>query len=70
MSNGEVAPELAPDEAVCAEHWKQITDKPSQIEMVLGTIALLLLVSEGSVVRGSLPDNGKRRFEALRTCAC
>ena len=38
-------------EAVCAECWKQASDRLSRIEMVLGAIVLLLLVGEGSVVQ-------------------
>ena len=50
MSEEETAAKLAVHEAVCAERWKQASDRLSRIEMVLGAIVLLLLVGEGSVV--------------------
>jgi hypothetical protein len=52
MSEDETAARLAVHEAVCAERWKQATDRLSRIEMLLGAI-VLLLVSEGSVVQVS-----------------
>jgi len=51
MSEEETAAKLAVHEAVCAERWKQASDRLSRIEMVLGAIVLLLLVGEGSVVQ-------------------
>ena len=51
MSEDETAAKLAVHEAVCAERWKQASDRLSRIEMVLGAIVLLLLVGEGSVVQ-------------------
>ena len=50
MSEEETAAKLAVHEAVCAERWKQASDRLSRIEIVLAAIVLLLLVGEGSVV--------------------
>ena len=50
MSADETAAHLAVHEAVCAERWKQASDRLARIEIVLAAIVLLLLIGEGSVV--------------------
>ena len=37
-------------EAVCAERWKQASDRLARIEIVLAAIVLLLLIGEGSLL--------------------
>jgi hypothetical protein len=51
MSEDDAATKLAVHEAVCAERWKQASDRLSRIGMVLGGIVLLLLVERGAGVR-------------------
>ena len=50
MSEDEIAARLAVHEAVCAERWKQASDRLSRIEIVLAAIVLLLLIGEGSLL--------------------
>ena len=50
MSEEEAAARLAVHEAVCAERWKQASDRLSRIEIVLAAIVLLLLIGEGSLL--------------------
>ena len=49
MSEDDVATKLAVHEAVCAERWKQASDRRGRIEAALAAI-VLLLVGEGSVI--------------------
>lgn len=49
MSEEETAARLAVHEAVCAERWKQASDRLARIEIVLAAI-VLLLIGEGSVL--------------------
>ena len=50
MSDNAVAASLSVHEAVCAERWKQASDRLSRIEIVLAAIVLLLLIGEGSLL--------------------
>ena len=50
MSEDEIAARLAVHEAVCAERWKQASDRLSRIEIVLAAIVLLLLIGEASLL--------------------
>ena len=50
MSADETAAHLAVHEAVCAERWKQASDRLARIEIVLAAIVLLLLIGEGSLL--------------------
>jgi hypothetical protein len=50
MSENETAARLAVHEAVCAERWKQASDRLARIEIVLAAIVLLLLIGEGSLL--------------------
>ena len=50
MSDNEAAASLSVHEAVCAERWKQASDRLSRIEIVLAAIVLLLLIGEGSLL--------------------
>ncbi len=46
MSEDETAARLAVHEAVCAERWKQASDRLARIEIALAAIVLLLLIGE------------------------
>ncbi len=48
MSEDETAAHLAVHEAVCAERWKQASDRLARIEVMLDASVLLLLVGEGA----------------------
>ena len=50
MSEDETAARLAVHESVCAERWKQASDRLARIEVVLAAIVLLLLIGEGSLL--------------------
>jgi hypothetical protein len=50
MSEDETTARLAVHEAVCAERWKQASDRLARIEIVLAAIVLLLLIGEGSLL--------------------